>query len=37
MRFALAYVLLVSAWVALLLVIGDRLSEIDPITEANLS
>lgn len=29
-RFALAYVLLVSAWVALLLVIGDRLSEIDP-------
>jgi hypothetical protein len=34
-RFALAYVLLVSAWVALLLVIGDRLSEIDPITESN--
>ncbi len=35
MRFALAYVLLVSAWVALLLVIGDRLSEIDPVTESN--
>ena len=29
-RFALAYVLLVSAWVALLLVIGDRLSQLDP-------
>ena len=32
LRFALAYVLLISAWVALLLVIGDRLSKIDPLT-----
>ncbi len=31
LRFALAYVLLISAWVALLLVIGDRLSKIDPL------
>jgi len=31
LRFALAYVLLVSAWVALLLVIGDRLSKLDPL------
>ncbi len=30
LRFALAYVLLISAWVALLLIIGDRLSELDP-------
>jgi len=31
LRFALAYVLLVSAWVALLLVIGDRLAILDPL------
>jgi hypothetical protein len=34
LRFAVAYLLLISAWVALLLVIGDRLSHIDPIIEA---
>ena len=34
LRFALAYVLLISAWVALLLVIGDRLSRLDPIDTA---
>jgi|SRR5579871_682508 len=34
LRFLLAYVLLISAWVALLLVIGDRLSQIDPIGES---
>ena len=33
LRFGLAYALLVSAWVALLLVIGDRLSQIDPVAE----
>ncbi len=31
LRFALAYVLLISAWVALLLVIGDRLAILDPL------
>ena len=31
-RLAIAWVLVVSAWIALLLVIGDRLSKIDPIT-----
>ena len=30
-RFALAYALVISAWVALLLVIGDRLTRLDPI------
>ena len=30
LRFGLAYLLLVSAWVALLLVIGDRLSKFEP-------
>ena len=31
LRFALAFLLLISAWIALWLVIGDRLSEIDPL------
>jgi len=30
LRFALAYILLISAWVSLLLVVGDRLSNDDP-------
>jgi len=30
LRFALAYLLLISAWIALLLVIGDRLTRLDP-------
>ncbi|HZP25182.1 MAG TPA: hypothetical protein VFB04_17195 [Terriglobales bacterium] len=33
LRFVLSYMLLISAWVALLLVIGDRLSQIDPIAK----
>jgi hypothetical protein len=32
LRLGLAYLLIVSAWVALLLVVGDRLSKIDPLT-----
>ncbi len=32
LRFALAYVLVISAWIALLLVIGDRLSQLDPLS-----
>ncbi len=32
LRFAVAYLLLISAWVALLLVIGDRLSKLDPLS-----
>jgi len=31
LRFALAYALLISAWVALLLVIGDALAKLDPL------
>ncbi len=32
LRFAVAYILVISAWVALLLVIGDRLDRDDPVT-----
>ena len=32
LRLGLAYLLIVSAWVAVLLVIGDRLTKIDPLT-----
>lgn len=34
LRFALAYALLISAWVALLLVIGDALDKLDPVPVA---
>jgi hypothetical protein len=34
LRFAAAYIVVISAWVALLLVIGDRLSKEDPLTVA---
>jgi hypothetical protein len=32
LRLTLAYVLVISAWIALLLVIGDRLSKLDPLS-----
>jgi hypothetical protein len=34
LRFAAAYIVVISAWVALLLVIGDRLSQEDPLIVA---